>query len=31
MKKYTIKDKSGAKKIIYAKDLSHALTPADSA
>lgn len=30
MKKYTIKDKSGAKKIIYAKDLSHALTLADS-
>ena len=30
MKKYTIKDKSGAKKIIYAKDLSHALKIADS-
>lgn len=30
MKKYTIKDKSGAKKTIYAKDLSHALTFVDS-
>ena len=25
MKKYTIKDKSGTKKIIYAKDLAHAM------
>lgn len=30
MKKYTIKDKSGTKKTIYAKDLSHALTFVDS-
>lgn len=30
MKKYTIKDKSGTKKTIYAKDLSHALKIADS-
>lgn len=30
MKKYTIKDKSGTKKTIFAKDLSHALTFVDS-
>lgn len=30
MKKYTIKDKSGTKKTIYAKDLAHALTFVDS-
>ena len=30
MKKYTIKDKSGTKKIIYAKDLAHALKVVDS-
>lgn len=30
MKKYTIKDKSGTKKTIYAKDLVHALTFVDS-
>lgn len=30
MKKYTIKDKSGTKKTIFAKDLSHALKIADS-
>ena len=30
MKKYTIKDKSGIKKTIYAKDLAHALTFVDS-
>lgn len=30
MKKYTIKDKSGTKKTIFAKDLAHALTFVDS-
>lgn len=30
MKKYTIKDKNGIKKTIYAKDLAHALTFVDS-
>lgn len=30
MKKYIIKDRSGTKKTIYAKDLSHALTFVDS-
>ena len=30
MKKYTIKDKSGTKKTVYAKDLAHALTFVDS-
>lgn len=30
MKKYTIKDKSGTKKTVYAKDLAHALTFADN-
>ena len=30
MKKYTIKDKSGTKKTIFAKDLAHALTFVDN-